>query len=97
MQVVTMNELQARTQDVIAQAQDSEEAVIVESQGEPIVAILPFERYEHYRKVEARSAAFRAVREMAARNALASDLDEEAAIALANEVRDEMYRERNGS
>lgn len=57
--------------------------IVVESHGEPIVAVIPFDRYQAMQ--QARSAAYDAIREVAQRVNLS---DDEAAAVVAQVMRE---------
>lgn len=90
--IVTVNELQARTQDVMNWACTEDDAVIVETYGKPVVAILSFDNYQKYlqnQKKNRKATRFERLRQMAAQNAAVNDLNEAEALAFAEEVREE--------
>lgn len=72
------------------------EPVVVETYGKPMAAILSYSEYQAYlRHKEARVARFARLRQAAAENATAGDLTEEEAMALVEEVRQELFDERS--
>jgi prevent-host-death family protein len=86
---VSATELQRKTREVIDQVRTSGKAVVVESHGKPMVAVVPFEQYERERK--ARERDFEALFAFARENArLNPDLTEESAIELADQIRKEL-------
>ncbi|MDY7079669.1 MAG: hypothetical protein SXV54_22515 [Chloroflexota bacterium] len=103
--VVTSTELQKNTRAVIDWARTRGDAVIVETYSKPMVAILPFDKYQDYlrhkqKQKEARAERFERLRQFAERNAAFSGLSEEDASALVEEARTEVYQleqERAGS
>ena len=94
MKTVTATELQRNTRGVMDHARTKGEAVVVESHGKPMVALLPFEEYERYlRYKEQRRALFERLDAFAAANAASNRMTEEEALALAEQVRQEVWEE----
>ena len=90
--VVTSTELQKKTREVIDWTRTRGEPVIVETYGKPMAAILSYSEYESYlRYKEARAARFARLRQAATENAAGADLTEEEALALIDEVRQELF------
>lgn len=97
--VVTSTELQKNTRSVIDWARTRGDAVIVETYNKPMVAILPFDKYQDYlryrqRQREARVERFERLRQFAEQNVAFSGLSEEEASALVEEAREEIYQLR---
>jgi antitoxin (DNA-binding transcriptional repressor) of toxin-antitoxin stability system len=94
---VTSTELQKNTDIVINWAKTGHEAIIVETSGQPMVAILPFDEYQDYLKYketqQARETRFKRLRQLAEQNATYG-LSEEEALALAEAAREEVYRSK---
>ena len=95
--VVTSTELQKNTRTVIDWARTRDDAVIVATYGKPMVAILPFGKYQNYlrhqqRQKETRVERFERLRQLAEQNAAFSGLTEEEALALVEEAREEIYQ-----
>ena len=90
---VTATELQRKTRQVIDEVRTSGKAVVVESHGKPMVAVIPFDEYERAR--QARERRFQKLFAFAQANAeLNKDLTEESAMELADRIRKEL-RERD--
>ena len=93
--IVTSTELQKNTEIVIDWARDGQEAIIVETSGQPIVAILSFDEYQDYLKYkemqQAREIRFERLRQLAEQNA-AYGLSETEAEALVEQAREEVYQ-----
>lgn len=93
---VSSTELQKNTRQIIDWTRTEGEAVIIETYGKPMAAILSYKDYEAYvHYEEARAARFDRLREAAAINAAANDLTEEEAIALVDSIRQEIYDEKH--
>lgn len=96
--IVTSTELQKKTREVIDWTRTEGEAVVIETYGKPMAAILSYRDYEGYmRYKEAREARFDELRKTAAMNAAYNNLTEEEAIALVEAVRQEIYDEKHKS
>ncbi len=97
--VVTSTELQKNTRAIIDWARTRSDAIIVETYNKPMVAILPFDKYQDYlrhkqRQREARVERFERLRQLAEQNTTFGDLSEEEASALVEEAREEIYQLR---
>lgn len=94
---VTSTELKKNTDIVINWAKAGHEAIIVETSGQPMVAILPFDEYQDYlkykEKQQARETRFERLRQLAEQNATYG-LSEEEASALVEAAREEVYRSK---
>lgn len=94
--VVSSTELQKKTREVIDWARIKGEAVIVETYGRPTAAILSYEEYQAYLQYkQARAQRFARLRQAAAENADLKRLTVEEALALVDEIRQEMYEQLN--
>ena len=93
---VTATELQRKTREVIDQVRMSGKAVVVESHGQPTVAVVPFAEYERARQARERrfEKLFAYARANAARN---PDLTEEAAMELGEQIRQKLWDEKHGA
>ncbi len=92
--VVSSTELQKKTREMIDWARIQGEAVVVETYGKPMAAILSYDEYEAYRQYKAaRAARFSQLRQAAADNSTLNRLTEEEALALIEKVRQELYDE----
>lgn len=77
MKTVTSTELQKNTREVIDWARTQGEAVVIETYGKPMAAILSYAEYQAYQQYkEARAARFAQLREAAAANAATNGLSE---------------------
>ena len=93
--VVSSTELQKNTREVIDWARIRGEAVVVETYGKPMAAILSYDEYEAYRQYKAvRASRFAQLRQAAAENSALNRLTEEEAMALVEQVRQELYDEQ---
>lgn len=94
---VSSTELQKKTREVIDWARVRGEPVVVETYGKPMAAILSYSEYQAYlRYKEARGARFARLRQAAVENATVGELTEEEAMALVDEVRQELFDEQSG-
>jgi PHD/YefM family antitoxin component YafN of YafNO toxin-antitoxin module len=92
--VVSSTELQKNTREVIDWARIKGEAVVVETYGKPMAAILSYDEYEAYRQYKAaRASRFAQLRQAAAENSALNRLTEEETMALVEQVRQELYDE----
>ena len=93
--VVTSTELQKNSDIIIDWAKSGREAVIVETSGQPLVAILPFDEYQDYleykKMQDARADRFKRLRQLAEQNAT-YELSEAEVLALAEAAREEVYQ-----
>jgi hypothetical protein len=95
--IVTFTELQKNTMTVINWARTRDDAIIVATCGKPMVAILPFGKYQDYlrhkqRQKETRVERFERLRKLAEQNADFAGLSEAEASVLVEEVREEIYQ-----
>lgn len=92
--VVSSTELQKNTREVIDWARVKGEAVVVETYGKPMAAILSYDEYEAYRQYKkVRAARFTRLRQAAAESSALNRLTEEEAAALVEQVLQELYDE----
>ncbi len=94
--VISSTELQKNTREVIDWARTKGEAVVVETYGKPMAAILAFDEYQAYLQYkQARAQRFARLRQAAAENAAFNQLSEVEAMALVEQARQEMYEQRD--
>ena len=92
---VTATELQRKTREVIDRVRTSGRAVVVESHGKPMVAVIPFAEYEQAQ--DARERRFEELFAWVRANAeLNKDLTEESAMELADQIRQQLWDEDHG-
>lgn len=93
--IVTSTELQKNTRAVIDWARTRGEAVVIETYGKPMAAILSYDEYQEYLNLrqsqQERTARFARLRQAAAHNAAAHTMLEEEALALADAARQEVF------
>ncbi len=95
---VTSTELQTSTRDVIDWARTRGEAVVVQTYGKPMAAILSYDEYQRYLQYKrARRQRFKRLEQAAAENAAFNQLTEEEAQALVEQARQEIYEELNAA
>jgi prevent-host-death family protein len=93
---ITSTELQKNTREVIDWTRTRGEAVIVETYGKPMAAILSYDDYQAYDQYrQARQARFARLKAAAAANAQATDLSEEDALALVELERQLLFDEQH--
>lgn len=94
--VISSTELQKNTREVIDWTRTKGEAVVVETYGKPMAAILSFDEYQAYLQYkQARAQRFARLRQAAAENAAFSQLSEAEAMALVEQARQEVYEQRD--
>jgi len=92
--VVSSTELQKKTREVIDWARIKGEAVVVETYGKPMAAILSFDEYQVYLQYkQARAQRFARLRQTVAENAAFNQLTEAEAMALVEQARQEIYEQ----
>lgn len=90
---ITSTELQKSTREMIDWARTRGEAVVIETYGKPMAAILSYDEYQAYAQYkQARAARFSRLRAAAAANA-AAGLSEAEALALVEAERQALYDE----
>ena len=91
---ISSTELQKKTREMIDWARIKGEAVVVETYGKPMAALLSYDEYQAYQQYKAaRAARFAQLRQAAAGNSALNRLTEEEAMALIEQVRQELYNE----
>jgi len=94
MKTVTSTELQKNTREVIDWARMRGEAVLIETYGKPMAALLSYDEYQSYLQYrQARAVRFEQLRLAAAANAAENELSEEEALALVDDERQALYVE----
>lgn len=95
MKTVTSTELQKNTRGVIDWARTRNEAVIIETYGKPMAALLTYDEYQAYQHYkQARTARFAELRQAAGTNTTANGLTEAEAMALVDAERQAIYQEQ---
>ena len=90
---ITSTELQKSTRETIDWARTRGEAVVIETYGKPMAAILSYDEYQAYVQYkQARAARFAQLRAAAAANA-AAGLSEAEALALVEAERQALFDE----
>jgi len=93
---VSSTELQKSTREIIDWARVRGEAVVIETYGKPMAAILSYDEYQNYLQYkQARARRFARLRRAAAENAGLQPLSEEEALTLVEQVRQELYEQAN--
>jgi prevent-host-death family protein len=96
MKMVTSTELQKNTREVIDWTRTKGEAVVIETYGKPMAALLSYDEYQAYQQYkQARAARFAQLRQAAAANAAANTLSEAEALALVDAERQALYQEQD--
>jgi len=92
---ISSTELQKNTREIIDWTRIRGEAVVVETYGKPMAAILSYSEYEAYQQYkQARAARFAQLRAAAVANAAANQLTEAEALALVEAERQERFVEQ---
>jgi len=88
---ITSTELQKKTREMIDWARIEKEAIVIETYGKPMAALVSYEEYQNYLQYkQVRADRFRSLREAAAANAEYNTLTEEEALALVDAARQEL-------
>ena len=100
--IVTATELQKNTRAVIDWVRTRSDEGVVETYNKPMVAILPFAKYQDYlvhqqMQKASRTERFERLRQLAEQNADFNKLSAEDAAALVEEVREQVYRLGQGT
>lgn len=96
MKTVTSTELQKNTREVIDWTRTRGEAVVIETYGKPMAALLSYAEYQAYVQYkQSRAARFAQLRETAAANADANTLSEAEALALVDAERQALHEEQD--
>lgn len=94
--VITSTDLQKKTREMIDWTRTRGEAVVIETYGKPMAAILSYDEYQSYQQYkQARAARFARLQEAAALNAAGNRLTEAETLALVDAARQELYAERD--
>ena len=94
MKTVTSTELQKNTREMIDWTRTRGEAVVIETYGKPMAALLSYDEFQAYVQYkQARTARFAQLREAAVANAAANELSEAEAEALVEAERQALYRQ----
>ncbi len=89
---ITSTELQKKTRAMIDWTRIVKEAIVIETYGKPMAALVSYDEYQNYLQYkQARADRFRNLREAAANNAEYNTLTEEEALVLVEEMRQELY------
>ncbi|MCA9950839.1 MAG: type II toxin-antitoxin system Phd/YefM family antitoxin [Anaerolineales bacterium] len=95
MKTVTSTELQKNTRDVIDWTRTKGEAVVIETYGKPMAALLSYDEYQAFAEYKrARAVRFAQLRDAAASNAVSNTLSEAEALALVDAERQALYEEQ---
>lgn len=88
--VISSTELQRKTREAIDWARTRGDAVVVETYGKPMAALLSYDEYQRYVQYrQAREARFARLRATAAENAAYNELSEADVLALVDALREE--------
>ena len=95
MKTVTSTELQKNTREVIDWTRTQGEAVVIETYGKPMAALLSYDEFQAYVQYkQAREARFAQLRKGATANVAANELSEVEALALVDAERQALYTEQ---
>ena len=91
---ITSTELQKKTREMIDWTRMAGEAVVIETYGKPMAALVSYDEYQNFLQYkQARASRFNQLREAAEANATAHNLTEEEAMALVEAIRQELFTE----
>lgn len=88
---ISSTELQKKTREMIDWTRMNNEPVIIQTYGKPMATLVSYDDYQNYLQYkQARNGRFIRLQQAAADNAVYNDLTEAEAMALIEEVRQEM-------
>lgn len=88
---ISSTDLQKKTREMIDWTRVEKEAIVIETYGKPMAALVSYDEYQNYLQYkQARAARFAALREAAIENAEYNTLTEAEALALAEQMRQEL-------
>jgi PHD/YefM family antitoxin component YafN of YafNO toxin-antitoxin module len=88
---ISSTDLQKKTREMIDWTRVEKEAIVIETYGKPMAALVSYDEYQNYLQYkQARAERFAQLREAAAENAEYNTLSEEEALALAEQMRQEL-------
>ena len=94
---ITSTELQKKTREMIDWTRMAGEAVVIETYGKPMAALVSYDEYQNYLQYkQARADRFTSLREAAADNAAYNALTDAEAMALIEQTRQEVYYSNSG-
>jgi PHD/YefM family antitoxin component YafN of YafNO toxin-antitoxin module len=93
---ITSTELQKKTREMIDWTRMEGEAVVIETYGKPMAALVSYDEYQNYLQYkQARIERFANLREAAAENVAYNTLTEDEALALVEQVRQELHNDNS--
>ena len=88
---ISSTDLQKKTREMIDWTRVEKEAIVIETYGKPMAALVSYDEYQNYLQYkQARTERFARLREAAAENAAYNTLSEAEAVALAEQMRQEL-------
>ena len=88
---ISSTDLQKKTREMIDWTRIEKEAIVIETYGKPMAALVSYDEYQNYLQYkQARAERFAQLREVAAENAEYNTLTEAEALALAEQMRQEL-------
>lgn len=89
---ITSTELQKNTREMIDWTRVEKEAIVIQTYGKPMAALVSYDEYQNYLQYkQARADRFTSLREGAAENAAYNVLTDDEAMALVEQTRQELY------
>ncbi|MBK6328434.1 MAG: type II toxin-antitoxin system Phd/YefM family antitoxin [Chloroflexi bacterium] len=94
---ITSTELQKKTREMIDWARMEGEAIVIQTYGKPMAALVSYDEYQNYLQYkQARADRFALLRETAADNEAYNSLTEAEAMAIVEQTRQEAHEDQSG-
>jgi PHD/YefM family antitoxin component YafN of YafNO toxin-antitoxin module len=94
---ITSTELQKKTREMIDWARMEGEAIVIQTYGKPMAALVSYDEYQNYLQYkQARADRFALLRETAADNEAYNSLTEAEAMAIVEQTRQEVHEDQSG-
>ena len=94
---ITSTELQKKTREMIDWARMEGEAIVIQTYGKPMAALVSYDEYQNYlQDKQARADRFALLRETTADNEAYNSLTEAEAMAIVEQTRQEVHEDQSG-
>lgn len=94
---ITSTELQKKTREMIDWARMEGEAIVIQTYGKPMAALVSYDEYQNYLQYkQARADRFALLRETTADNEAYNSLTEAEAMAIVEQTRQEVHEDQSG-
>ena len=94
---ITSTELQKKTREMIDWARMEGEAIVIQTYGKPMAALVSYDEYQNYLQYkQARADRFALLRETADDNEAYNSLTEAEAMAIVEQTRQEAHEDQSG-